>query len=108
MPDQTFFNFDEAIHGVDETRIALERAGACVSRLEQLLTERPQSFAPLAQAAFRLRDRLIEDLETLEAGLAHASSSPSPGPKQPDFNLLDPPQRDPDAPFGDAVPLGGQ
>ncbi len=72
------FNFEEAIHGVLETRTALDRASAVTDRLEKLLSENPAAFAPLAAAAFRLRDRLIEDLGTLEAGLAQAQSTPAP------------------------------
>ena len=92
------FNFEEAIHGVLETRTALERALADMARMEQLLTERPAAFAPLAELAFHLRDRLIEDLETLEARLAQAIASPDPPPVV----------NDEDVPLGDAVALGGQ
>lgn len=94
------FNFEEAMHGVLETRTALERALADMDRLEQLLTQRPAAFAPLTAATFRLRDRLIEDLETLEARLVQAMSGnePPPDPDEPDRHV----------PLGDAVALGGQ
>ncbi len=72
MPEQTDFNYEEAIHGVEETRTALARAQASMEWLEQLLHENPAAFAPLAQPTFRLRDRLVEDLGTLEARLAQA------------------------------------
>ncbi len=81
MPDQADFNYEEAIHGVLETRTALERASGLTERLERLLSENPAAFTPLAAAAFRLRDRLIEDLGTLEAGLAHAETIPAPEPR---------------------------
>ncbi len=81
MPDQADFNYEEAIHGVLETRTALERATGIAERLERLLTENPSAFAPLAAAAFRLRDRLIEDLGTLEGQLAQAEAAPPQGPR---------------------------
>jgi hypothetical protein len=75
MSDQANFNFEEAMHGVAETRTALGRAQAGVDRLERLLTERPAAFEAVAAAAFHLRDRLVEDLGTLEAQLAQAESA---------------------------------
>ena len=75
-----------------------------MDRLEQLLSERPRSFAPLAEVAFRLRDRLIEDLGTLEALLAQATSDEG----VTDLDALDPDRKDQDVPLGDAVALGGQ
>jgi hypothetical protein len=106
MAEQTNFNYEEAIHGVLETKTALERAQASVSRLEQMLSERPRSFAPVAASAFRLRDRLIEDLETLEAGLAQANSGASSGEAPSGAGAA--PQADPDKPLADRFPLGGQ
>jgi hypothetical protein len=102
MTEKPDFNFEEAIHGVLETKTALERAGTVVNRLEQLLTQRPRAFAPLAERAFRLRDRLIEDLETLEARLARAEAGADAGDGPRD------PRHDLDVPLGDAVALGGQ
>jgi hypothetical protein len=101
MVERPAFNFEEAIHGVKETQTALKHAEACMDRLERLLSERPQSFAPLAQLAFRLRDRLIEDLGTLEARLAQEGSAPAPEPRKaaPEGQ---------DAPLADVVALGGQ
>ncbi len=81
MSEPTNFNYEEASHAVEETKTALERAQACVDRLHQLLTENPASFAPLAEPAFRLRDRLIEDLGTLEAGLARTGPAADAGRK---------------------------
>ena len=68
------------MHGVLETRTALGRAQAGVDRLERLLTERPAAFEPVAAAAFHLRDRLVEDLGTLEAQLAHAEAEAASAP----------------------------
>ncbi len=105
MPDQTDFNYEEAMHGVLETRTALGRAQAAVDRMEQMLAESPASFAPLAESAFRLRDRLIEDLGTLEARLALVKSGVEPAAG------ANPRQRRGDkgsASLGDRVSLGGQ
>jgi len=108
MPDQTDFNYEEAMHGVLETRTALGRAQADMDRLEQMLSEDPASFAPLAEPTFRLRDRLIEDLGTLEARLAQvkrgevvdaAPSGVGPQKRHPG---------DGSASLGDRVALGGQ
>lgn len=78
MPEQTTLNYEEAIHGVEETETALGRAQACVERLHEILRENPASFAALAAPTFRLRDRLIEDLGTLEARLAQTGPAPPP------------------------------
>lgn len=83
MPDSTDFNYEEAIHGVLETKTALGRAQADMLRLEKILSEHPASFAPLAEPAFRLRDRLIEDLGTLEARLAQADTAAVSGEPPP-------------------------
>ncbi|HEY5410377.1 MAG TPA: hypothetical protein VIJ94_06590 [Caulobacteraceae bacterium] len=85
MSEQTNFNYEEASHAVEETKTALERAQACVSRLHQVLTENPAAFAPLAEPAFRLRDRLIEDLGTLEARLAQTGPAGHARDKQFDL-----------------------
>ena len=98
------FNFEEAIHGVLETRTALERAQASMDRLERLLSERPAAFAPLAELTFRLRDRLIEDLGALEAQLARVNAE---GRKDSKPASADP-RSGLDLPRGDAVALGGQ
>ncbi len=90
-----------------ETRAALERALSCVGALERLLSERPAAFAPLAEPAFRMRDRLIEDLGTLEARMAQAPSAAdqgAPSSARPGAGA----QANPDAPFGDTVAMGGQ
>ena len=102
MTGRLDFNYEEAIHGVLETRTALDRARTCVDRLEQLLSERPRSFPPVAEAALRLRDRLVEDLGTLEAALARADSGESRSGAEGS------PERDPDVPLADKVALGGQ
>jgi hypothetical protein len=102
------FNYEEAIHAVLETRTALERAQACVDRLERMLGERPRSFGPAAQAAFRLRDRLIGDLGTLEARLAQVNAGPASGGELSGPGGREAPRQDPDAPLGDRVALGGQ
>jgi len=67
MPDQPDFNYEEASHAVAELRTALQRAQACADRLQQILAESPASFPALAAPTLRLRDRLVEDLGTLEA-----------------------------------------
>ncbi len=103
MATRPDFNFEEAIHGILETRTALERGLASMSRLERLLSERPAAFGPLAEPAFRLRDRLIEDLGTLDAQLAQADSNPAGG-GEAGKRATD----DLDVPLGDAVALGGQ
>jgi hypothetical protein len=71
MSDERTLNFEEAIHGVQEIETALDRAQACVGRLHRILAEDPASFAALAAPTFRMRDRLVEDLGTLEARMAH-------------------------------------
>ena len=103
MATRPDFNFEEAIHGILETRTALERALTSMSRLERLLSERPAAFGPLAEPAFRLRDRLIEDLGTLDARLAQAASDPREGGEAGE-RAADRPE----VPLGDAVALGGQ
>ena len=99
MPHRAHFNYEEAMHGVLETRTALERARADVDRLERLLSERPRTFAAVAESAFRLRDRLIEDLGTLEASLARASRAPAAEEAEED---------DDDVSLADNVTLGSQ
>ncbi len=79
MAEQTDLNFEEAMHGLTETKTALDRARTSMDELERLLSERPAAFAPLAELVFRLRDRLIEDLETLQAQLAQVGPAPSAG-----------------------------
>jgi len=108
MPEKPDFNYEEAIHGVLETRTALERAQASMDRLERLLSEDPHVFAPLAEPAFRLRDRLIEDLGTLDARLAQVTAAAKAGVEPSGADLRAPAQGDPDVPLGDAVALGGQ
>ena len=108
MPDRTDFNYEEAMHGVLETRTALGRAQADMDRLEQMLSEDPASFAPLAEPTFRLRDRLIEDLGTLEARLAQVKAAPE-APAPP--SGVDRQERrggDGSASLADRVALGGQ
>ena len=97
MAEKPDFNFEEAIHGILQARTALKRAEVCMERLEQLLTTEPAAFAPLAEPTFRLRDRLIENLETLEATLARPRSASGADRRQGQ-----------DVPRGDAVALGGQ
>ena len=104
MPEKPDFNYEEAMHGVLQTRTALQRALGEMDRLERLLTTEPRSFAPLAAATFRLRDRLIEDLETLEARLARGKSGSDGALERPAPD----PREGHDVPRGDAVALGGQ
>ncbi len=108
MSHPTGYNFEEAIHGVLETKVALERAQAAVARLEQLLTETPRYFQPVAEPAFRLRDRLIEDLETLEVQLSKASAAAHSGAEPPGDGPRDVDPRDHGVPIEDAVNLGAQ
>ncbi len=104
MTQKPDFNYEEAIHGVLETRTALTRAQADMDRLEQLLSEHPAAFTPLAALTFRLRDRLIEDLGTLEARLAEVLAAPQRAAEHPSTD----PRAGLDTPRGDAVALGGQ
>ena len=108
MPEKPAFNYEEAIHGVLETKTALERAGASMDRLQQLLSERPAAFAPLAQLAFRLRDRLVEDLGSLEAQLAQVNTAGEAGAAQSGSEPPKAAAEDRNVPLGDAVALGGQ
>ena len=108
MADQTDFNYEEAMHGVLETKTALQRAQASVERLEQMLSERPRSFAPLAEPAFRLRDRLIEDLGTLEARLAQASAAPEPDAGPPPATPAEAAEPSREGPLADTMNLGAQ
>jgi len=108
MPDQADFNFEEAIHGLLETRTALGRANASVDRLEQLLSERPAAFAPLVAQALRLRDRLIEDLGTLEARLAEAESAADAEPAPSGIGTRAGIAEDLGVSQGDVRALGGQ
>ncbi len=108
MPDQIDFNYEEAIHGVLETKTALERAQASVARLEQLLSESPAAFAPLAQPTFRLRDRLIEDLGTLEARLAQVKPDAEASAAPTGVGRQERRGGDGSASLGDRVALGGQ
>jgi hypothetical protein len=79
MSEQTTLNYEEAIHGVEEIETALGRAQACVARLHLILRQSPASFAALAAPTFRMRDRLVEDLGTLEARLAQTVVVPEVG-----------------------------
>ncbi len=108
MTRPTGYNFEEAIHGVLETRTALERAQAIMNRLEQLLSETPRYFGPLAEPTFRLRDRLIEDLGTLEAQLAQANSAVSAGAEPEGAGPRDLDPLNHGVPIGQAVNLGSQ
>ncbi len=108
MTKPTGYNYEEAIHAVLETKTALERAQAAVGRIEQLLSEAPRYFEPVAEPAFRLRDRLIEDLGTLEARLAEVTAAARAGSEPPGAGPRDLDPRDHGAPIQDAVNLGAQ
>lgn len=92
---------EDALHGVNEAQTALKRAQQALARLEQRLTTEPASFAPLAQATLQLRDHLLADLATLEAGLARE-------PPLGNAPIIKPPEHDPDVSLGDVMALGGQ
>ena len=108
MPVKPDLNFEEAMHGLKESQIALERARGTMNRLERLLSERPHAFVPLAETAFRLRDRLVEDLGTLEAQLAQVNAAGEAGAAQSGSEPPKAAAEDRNVPLGDAVALGGQ
>lgn len=108
MPDTADFNYEEAIHGVLETRTALERALAIAGRLERLLSQNPTAFTPLAAPTFRLRDRLIEDLGALEARLPRAEAAPAPERKSTQIGERASIAEELGVSQGDVRALGGQ
>ena len=107
MADLTDLNFEEAMHGIVETKAALERARTSMDALERLLSERPAAFAPLAELVFRLRDRLIEDLETLQAQLAQVGPAAKSG-GEPSGEPAEVGRPAGEGPLGDRMNLGAQ
>ena len=69
MQDYSKLTFAEANKGVSETLAALKRTEGHLENIRAAMVKRPKTFAPLAEATFRLRDRLLEDLKALEAAL---------------------------------------
>ena len=108
MADKIELNFEEAMHGVMETKTALERARTSMDQLERLLSERPAAFAPLAELVFRLRDRLIEDLETLQAQLAQVGPAPRVDSESASGEPAEVGRPAGDGPLADRMNLGAQ
>ncbi len=108
MTNPSGYNYEEAIHGVLETKTALERAQALMERVEKLLSEAPRYFEAVAEPAFRLRDRLVEDLGTLEARMAEVSAAAKAGGPPPGDGPRDLDPRAHGVPLGDSVYIGGQ